>query len=304
MNCVYINLNYTLKVLLNSKEHLIPPRRHLSRRTSSYVLYFVTAGELCMKLNGESFRLGKGDVYIFNKGDLHAPMGDCDCEYFYLHFNGELQEQELSEDEMLNKIRNRNRTFGRCDMLDEGRYESFFALLPRHMHISDTKAFDYMVGEFKKMRLSVSDSSIERRLEIAQAAASALIKLERIVLDGYLSGRHDGYAQNLAAVKQLADYIEENYTKDICSGDIEREFALSYDYANRIFKRQKGMSIISYRNRLRIEKAKILLLTTDKTVECIADETGFGDKYYFSKFFKKAVGVSPTHFKRGENFAF
>ncbi len=304
MTCFNINLNSTLKVLLNSKEHLIPPRHHLTRKTTSLVLYFVTAGALNIKLNGKSFSLCKGDVYIFNKGDFHAPDGDCDCEYFYLHFEGELQSLELGENELFSHIRDRNRAFADADMLDEGRYDSFFALVPQRMHISDTKAFDYMVGEFKKMRLNVWDTGIERRLEITQAAAAVFVKLERIMLDGYLSGKQNGYAQNLAAVKKIADYVEENYTRDISSEDIEHRFALSYDYANRIFKKQKGMSIIAYRNHLRIEKAKVLLLTTDKTVESIADEIGFGDEYYFSKFFKKAVGVAPTHFKRGENFAF
>ncbi len=303
MNCFYINLNSTLKVLLSAKEHLIPPRRHLSRRTSSYVLYFVIAGDLNIKLDGKYFHLSRGDIFLFDKGAVHSPDGDCDCEYFYLHFDADLSLTELTEDEMFHCIRERNSALAGYEMLDEGRYEHFFALIPERIHISDGKVFDHLVSEFKKLHLYVWNTGIERRLEIAQSTASLFVSLERIVLDEHLSNKGGEYAQNIAAVRRIADYVEENYTQSFTSEDIEHISSLSYDYANRIFKRQKGMSIISYRNRLRIEKAKLLLLTTDKTVEVIADETGFGDKYYFSKFFKKEVGVSPTHFKRGENFA-
>ena len=303
MNCFLINLNYTLKVSLLSKEHLIPPRTHITRIAPTYILYFITAGTLSIKLNGKDFTLNKGDIYIFKKGDFHAPSQNTDCEYFYLHFDADINELDISEQELLCRIKERNHSILSYEMLDVKKYDHFIAHIPQKIHISDNEIFDYLVGEFKKSRLHVWDVGMERRMEISAAATSILLKLERIVLNEYLSQTNNGYSQNFALVNQISSFVEKNYTSDICADDIERMFSISYDHANRLFKRHKGMSIIAYRNHLRIEKAKVLLLTTEKSVTVIAEETGFEDKYYFSKFFKKAVGSSPTQFKRGECFA-
>ncbi len=303
MKFLSLNLNSTLKVSLCSREHLIPPRMHITRRVTTYILYFITAGNLCIKLNGQDIVLGKGDVYLFRKGDMHAPSIATDCEYFYLHFECDGNDIDLPYDEIFHLIKDRNSAIASYEMLDLGRYDHFFTLMPERMHIGNNEVFDYLVGEFKKARLHVWDTGLEKRLEISYNAASLFVKLERIALNDHLSQQKDGYSQNLTAVNQIASFVEANYTSNFSAEDVEKRFSLSYDYANRIFKRHKGTSIIAYRNRLRIEKAKVLLLTTDKSVEAIADETGFLDKYYFSKFFKKTVGVSPTHFKRGEHFA-
>ena len=55
---------------------------------------------------------------------------------------------------------------------------------------------------------------------------------------------------------------------------------------------------MDYLTELRIEEAKKMLMQTDMTVSEISDETGFSDTSYFSKVFLKAVGVSPTHYRR------
>lgn len=299
MKCFFINLNSTPRVSLSSKEHLIPPRVHIARRALTYILYFVTDGELRIKLNGEDFAMNRGDVYIFEKGDVHAPTWATDCEYFYLHFEADARTDELSFEAMRSAADERNRAFSGFEFLDLRRYSHLYAILPQRMHVEDGEQFDALEEQFRSMRLNVWDTEAERRLEISQQAARIFMRLERLALTevSALSSTSDRFQSTF--VRQIASFIESNYTRDFGSEEIEKRFSLSYDYANRTFKRIRGRSIIAYRNHLRIEKAKLLLVTTDKSMEAIADEVGFGDKYYFSKFFKKTVGVSPTAFKRG-----
>lgn len=303
MKCFEIDLNSAFKILLSSKEHLIPPRVHLTRRTNTYILYFVTQGTLEIKLNSKDFSLKKGDIYIFESGVTQAPSTPVDCEYFYVHFECSIHPLEFSEEQLLCEIGHKNSAFSNAEFLDYGRYDHMIAILPQEMHVEDSEIFDYLVNEFKKSKLHVWNLNIEQRLELCQNIALLFVKLERLFADSFTTSKNDRHFQSAAKVKQIADFVERNYNKALTSEDIENEFSLSYDHANRLFKQRMGMSIISYRNRLRIEKAKILLQTTDSSMEEISDQVGFCDKYYFSKFFKKSVGISPTHFKRGDHIA-
>lgn len=304
MKCFYINLNRTFRISLSSKEHLVPPRAHFNRRINTYILYFVTAGELPLKLNGEDIVLSKGDICLFDKGDVQQPTVPTDCEYFYVHFECAIRAKELSPEDIFDAINSKNKAFSSAELLDYTRYDHMIAILPQRIKLQSDETLEYLTNEFKKVKLHVWNMSIEQRIELCQSIALLFVKIERLYVDSYLSAKSDGHFQGIAKIKQIADFVDRNYNKSFSSTDIEREFSLSYDHVNRLFKQRMGMGIIAYRNRLRIEKAKILLLTTEMSMEAISDEIGFYDKYYFSKFFKKTVGVSPTHFKRGVNIAF
>ncbi len=300
MDCFSINLNSTFKVHLSSKEHLIPPRKHITRKTESYIIYFVTSGKLTLLLNGEKIEINKGEYYIFDKYSLHSAADATDCEYFYIHFDCEMKCFEYNKEEFLDVVTIRNKSFSDYSIFDDERYTHLFAYVPRYFKIENADVFEYLVDEFKKLKLNLSNFDIEHSFAIAQGVASIFIKLERIVFDKYVFEANNYCSQIPLLVKKITKFIENNFQKNITSANFEQEFSFSYDYMNRIFKRQNGISIISYRNRLRVEKAKMLLITTDKSVNEIANEIGFNDLYYFSKFFKKSVGVSPTHYKRGE----
>jgi AraC-like DNA-binding protein len=63
-----------------------------------------------------------------------------------------------------------------------------------------------------------------------------------------------------------------------------------------MFKTLFGMPPIHYVNRMRMEAAKRLLLTTDRSVSSIAEEFGL-QLYYFSRVFKKYSGFTPSEFR-------
>ena len=59
-----------------------------------------------------------------------------------------------------------------------------------------------------------------------------------------------------------------------------------------------GCSIFKYRNIVRINNAKIKMLTSNSTIGEIADETGYESISYFSRIFKKYEGISPSEYQR------
>ena len=68
-------------------------------------------------------------------------------------------------------------------------------------------------------------------------------------------------------------------------------------YFSKLFKAETGMNFIDYLTQLRMDKAKDLLAHTNKSMKEICREVGYSDPNYFSRSFKKNVGLTPTEYK-------
>ncbi len=93
------------------------------------------------------------------------------------------------------------------------------------------------------------------------------------------------------------DHIEKNYTRQEDVPALAAMCYMSVPHFFRLFKKETGMTPLEYRNRLRLQRAKELLLDDECQVGEIAALVGFDSVYYFSRTFKSAVGVSPTRFR-------
>ena len=73
---------------------------------------------------------------------------------------------------------------------------------------------------------------------------------------------------------------------------------LSPKYFGQLFKEQTGMAVREYLTEVRIRNARHLLSHTDNTLEQIAADTGFQDKFYFTKVFKRQTGITPGKYRK------
>ena len=81
------------------------------------------------------------------------------------------------------------------------------------------------------------------------------------------------------------------------NADLAKRCGLSVDHFIRLFKEATGQSPARYRLELRLTNAARLLTNTPKSIEQIADETGFADRFHFSKAFKKYFETAPGHYR-------
>lgn len=98
-------------------------------------------------------------------------------------------------------------------------------------------------------------------------------------------------------IEMSKEYIQNNFNKDISLDDVSREVNISPYYFSKIFKEGTGENFIEYLTNIRIEKAKELLSTTEYSMKEICTMCGYSDPNYFSRSFKKNVGVTPTEYK-------
>ncbi|NLL30155.1 MAG: helix-turn-helix transcriptional regulator [Clostridiales bacterium] len=98
-------------------------------------------------------------------------------------------------------------------------------------------------------------------------------------------------------VNKLLQALYLNIEGQISLEEICEKLNISVGYASSSFKKQKGISIMQYLRKIKIERAKTLLLTSDKTILEISILLGFHDQSHFTRTFKKIAGMSPTEYR-------
>ncbi len=102
-------------------------------------------------------------------------------------------------------------------------------------------------------------------------------------------------------IDEILTYISDHYDDNLSTSFLAEKFFLNEHYFCHFFKKETGQSPVSFINRFRIEKAVTLLKNTDIPITEIAMNVGFGDPNYFTRTFKKYLGVTPTIYKNSSN---
>ncbi|WP_282937058.1 response regulator [Paenibacillus sp. RC67] len=118
----------------------------------------------------------------------------------------------------------------------------------------------------------------------------SLIELSKHLLE------HQHQDQNV--IYEIAKYIQNHYHQDITLQEIANHFYLSREYISRKFKQEFKVNLSDYLSDIRVEKAKLLLLNPHLRIAQVAEMVGYDDEKYFSKVFKKTVGLSPNEYRK------
>jgi YesN/AraC family two-component response regulator len=104
--------------------------------------------------------------------------------------------------------------------------------------------------------------------------------------------------RHASALRKAERFIWENYTKKISLKEIADASGLSAPYFSTVFKNEMGENLSNYLNRLRVEKALMMLGETDCPINKISADCGFEDQSWFSKVFKSYTGISPYEYRK------
>lgn len=109
--------------------------------------------------------------------------------------------------------------------------------------------------------------------------------------------RHIRHANSKVLINRAINYIQYHYDEKISLEDVAEKLHLSKHYLCSSFKKATGENMSLYINKLRIEKAKRLLLEPDGRIKEIFEEVGYSNQQYFSKVFKKITGMTIMEYK-------
>lgn len=99
-------------------------------------------------------------------------------------------------------------------------------------------------------------------------------------------------------INQILDYVQKNYRRDLSLEEVAEYVNLSSGYLSNYFKEKVGMNFVDYLTKLRIEKAKELLMHTNEKIYKIAEDVGYQNSQYFVTIFKKKTGVTPAEYRK------
>ncbi|OCT11525.1 AraC family transcriptional regulator [Paenibacillus pectinilyticus] len=97
-----------------------------------------------------------------------------------------------------------------------------------------------------------------------------------------------------AAMDRTKSYIETHFHESMTIEQLARMAEISSKYYVSLFKKTYGKTAIDYLTEVRVNMAKQLMLQADVRLKDVAFQVGYNDEFYFSRMFKKEVGVSPT----------
>lgn len=269
---IYINVAGSALIAPNS---VYPPLEHPTgyyfnweqgRVLNEYQINYITEGKGILENENGHFQIKPGSVIVIRPNVWHRykPLKKTGWREQYIGFNGTIADQFLS-------------------------HPLFFASQPVINIGIKEEILDTYLKTFQLVK--------KENPGYQQIASGMVVKLL-----GYLISFEK---QKEFTGKRIAAIIEEARFKmraDVDQSlDLEKlaqEYNIGYSYFRKMFKSYTGVAPHQYHLELKIMRAKELLLSTDKSIKEISFELGFQSIFYFSRIFKKKVGINPTELRK------
>ena len=100
-----------------------------------------------------------------------------------------------------------------------------------------------------------------------------------------------------SVVLSAVEYIEEHYAEDLTLGRIAEAIYVSPPYLSNLFKDKMDVNLVAYIHKVRIDKAKKLLLESSLSIQKAAELVGYRHEKHFMQIFKKSCGMTPSQFR-------
>ena len=103
-------------------------------------------------------------------------------------------------------------------------------------------------------------------------------------------------------VQVTKDYLEAHYSEEISLEIVAEQVNISPQYFSKLIKKNTGFNFIDWLSMLRVKKAKELLTNSNYTVKEVCFMVGYKDPNYFSRIFKKRIGITPSEYIKNRTF--
>jgi two-component system response regulator YesN len=103
-------------------------------------------------------------------------------------------------------------------------------------------------------------------------------------------------------VRATREFLEQHYAEDVSLEDVAEQVNISPQYYSKLIKKTTGFNFIDWLSMLRVKKAKELLTNSDYTVKEVCFMVGYKDPNYFSRIFKKRIGITPSEYVKTSSY--
>ena len=236
----------------------------------------VYEGKSKLHIDKTEVNLTAGSAIFINSGHLHSAAGNSKIKSLVFHHSLIGSENSIFYQEVI------------FPLLDNDKLS--------YLVLSDKEEWERNVT--KNMMLAydvINTESYDYENEARFHITRALRQLNENIKINQKINSHDGITYN--RIKKVLRYIDDNLSEELNNDKLSELIAVSESVLLKSFKQTIGLSPMQYVLKQRIDKARYLIITTDKKISDIANECGFNDMSYFSKTFKRYFKVSPTEYK-------
>lgn len=234
---------------------------------AAYEIYILKSGERTVIIDDMEYSVKEKDTTLFSSNTSHKSKGDTPFSGICIHFS-------------------------------ERYIDLYFTPSAKKQLM---KCFKYKV-------ISLSDTDFETIQSIAdnfkESASNNFLILAFIldILNHSVKSANTGVLTNrekkIKKSQRIIEYVNENYVYIKKISDITDIFKVSENYVFQIFRKNYAMTPKQYINKLRINNACHRLKYGKKSIKSVAYDCGFDSYEHFIKVFKKAVGATPTEYRK------
>ena len=245
-------------------------RNHYRERKDGieeYIFLYCMEGSGIININGKQYVLHDNEAFCIPrfKGHSYYACEDNPWSILWVHIKGEDTKYFPLEECRIVQFNSNNST-NRMLFL----FELLFSVLERN----------YTLGNF---------------IYISQVLAL-------ILAETYDREKHNTTQEQNKYVTTVVRYMYKHLQENLTLEQISEEFELSKSYLNAIFQKYTQHAPMDFYINLKMKEACKLFRSTDMYIYEVAQRLGYKDQYYFSRIFKKVVGISPKEYKNSDYF--
>ena len=247
-------------------------------------IYYVLEGEATIHLAEHNIRLLPRHLYFIPAYTIHSYECHGLFVHYYLHvyegFKNEMNLQEVYE-------------------------------LPIEVEGSEVAAqlFEHLCNRLPEARLPHSDPNsydtsaqtsdyVQRYRDMALWEKMELRGAMLMIMSHFIRQAKPRVWTQDERMKRVLEYVHSHISDSINIEQLADVACITKPYFIRLFKHEFGFPPVQYINRKKVERAQLLLFTTDKAVKEVAFILGFSDQNYFIRLFRKLTGITPQEYRR------
>lgn len=251
-----------------------------------YELLYVKEGALQLTIENETYEGREGDLFFIPPGRVHHIKSIYGERVRQPHVHFDFYFDDYSENLEIPLTMPKKGDIVRQDVINE------LLNVPYKMTFKSPLKVENLI-----LSIIAEDSSDNPFKMIKQKAL--MFELLYLVFN-YKNVNRENYGKEnpLKIVTQANTFMQNNSDRALSTAEIAMAVGYSTNYFVEIYKSIAYISPIKYHEKLRMERAKNLLLSTSLSVSEISEMLGFNNLYAFSRFFKRSFGLSPTDYKK------
>lgn len=246
-------------------------------------IFYVKEGEAVVRLADATVQLRPGCLYLIPAYTMHS----YECDGLFVHYYLHVYEGFKSEMNMVELYDFPTEVAATSD--DEHIFERMCEQHPQaQLPESNPQAYDNAT-QFTDYVHRYRDMPLWQKMELRGAILMLFSRFMREAMPHVWTSDE--------RMRRVLDHIHSHLAENFDIEELANVACITKPYFIRLFKREFGTSPLQYVNGKRVERAQLLLYTTDMPVKEVAYALGFSDHSYFIRMFRKLTGITPQDYR-------